>query len=174
MSADEPTGAQGAATPARSWTRRRAIWLGVAAGLFGLLLGVTLEPAAAAGRWLHRHHWGGHGDHGRHAVQWLLDEVEADDEQRAQVEAVYEELRGRLQDLREARHAQHAALTEALTADTVDPEALEAIRADTLRLAERASVDLTEAVVEVARVLTPDQRAALAAFHERHRGRHHR
>ncbi len=174
MSADDPTREATAPRPPR-WTRRRALWTGAAAGVLGLLGGVAVGgvESASAARWMVRHAWGHHGghgghEHGRRAVGWVLDEIEASDDQRVQVEAIFDELHARLAGMREAHHAYHETLVEALTGETVDTVALEEIRAASLDLAEQASVELTEAVAEIARVLTSEQRAAIAAFHARH------
>jgi Spy/CpxP family protein refolding chaperone len=152
--------------------------MGAGAGVLGLLGGIAVggaEPAGAA-RWMARHGWGHHGphgghggqEHGRRAVAWMLDEIEASDEQRVQVEAIFEELHTSLGGMHEAHHAYRETFVEALTGESVDATALEEIRAASLELAEQASLQLTEAIAEVARVLTPEQRAALADLHARH------
>ena len=173
MSADDPT-----RDGYPRWTRRRALWLGIVAGGLGLIGGVAIGSVetASAARWMARHAWGhagGHGwhgrhDHGRRAVEWVLDEIEASDEQRIEVEAILDELHAELGGFHDAHHGYRETLVEALTGETVDAAALEEIRAEALALAEQASVELTAAVAAVARVLTPDQRAAIAAFHARH------
>src|SRR6266478_5825887 len=54
-----------------------------------------------------------------------------------------------------------AQLDELLSHDPVDRAALEALRADQLKLAEQASRRFTQALADVADVLTPEQRKAL-------------
>ena len=60
---------------------------------------------------------------------------------------------------------------ELLSQPSVDRGALEALRAEKLRLAEQASRRLTAALADVADVLTPEQRRALAEHAQRWHGR---
>jgi len=60
---------------------------------------------------------------------------------------------------------------EVLSQPSVDRSALEALRAEKLRLADQASRRLTAALADVADVLTPEQRRALAERAQRWRGR---
>ena len=66
------------------------------------------------------------------------------------------------------------ALIEALTRETVDREALEALRQNKLATADRASQRLLTALADAADVLTPVQRQELAAELESHWRHHHR
>ena len=59
-------------------------------------------------------------------------------------------------------HDARRQAVELLSHDTVDRAALEALRADQLKLAEQASRRFTQALADVADVLTPEQRKALA------------
>jgi Spy/CpxP family protein refolding chaperone len=69
--------------------------------------------------------------------------------------------------MREAR-AQAVAL---LSEPTVDRGALEALRAGQLQAAEQASRRLTQALADVADVLTPEQRKQIAEHVARRHGR---
>jgi len=60
---------------------------------------------------------------------------------------------------------------QVLSQPSVDRSALEALRAEKLRLADQASRRLTAALADVADVLTAEQRRALAERAERWRGR---
>jgi len=62
-------------------------------------------------------------------------------------------------------------LHELILADQVDRAAVEALRAEKLALADEVSKKLTEVMIEVAEVLTPDQRAMLDEKIEAFRGR---
>jgi periplasmic protein CpxP/Spy len=94
-------------------------------------------------------------------VERALKQVDATDEQRQQVEAIT----GRLLDQRAAMHAEHERLHQEiaalLTAEKVDRKQLEALRARQLEKIEAASRQLTQAVADIADVLTPEQRAKL-------------
>jgi Spy/CpxP family protein refolding chaperone len=61
-----------------------------------------------------------------------------------------------------------------LTADTIDRGAIEALRAEHLQLAERASRRFAQVLADMAEVLTPEQRKDLAGRMERHRSGWHR
>jgi Spy/CpxP family protein refolding chaperone len=69
--------------------------------------------------------------------------------------------------MREARQQAVALLAE----PTVDRAALEVLRAGQLQLAEGASRRLTQALADVADVLTPEQRRQLAERAARWHGR---
>ena len=62
---------------------------------------------------------------------------------------------------RPERQALMRQLQEALAAERVDPERIEALRQQALELANRASVRATRAVLEAAQALDPTQRAKL-------------
>lgn len=146
-------------------TRRSRIF--VALGALGLLAAV---PAAFASAGL-----GGHGCHrdgppdaeevrahmGR-AAGWVLDEVDASDDQVAAIDAILDEAAPGLIALHEEGHQLHLDLRDELSAATVDPAAVEDIRQDGLALADRASAQVLGWVVSAANVLDAEQRATLA------------
>jgi Spy/CpxP family protein refolding chaperone len=68
------------------------------------------------------------------------------------------------------RNARRQAVT-LLSQPAIDRAALEALRADQLQLAEQASRRLTQALADVADVLTPAQRKQLAERAGRWHGR---
>jgi Spy/CpxP family protein refolding chaperone len=93
----------------------------------------------------------------------MLDKVGATPGQRAQIKAIWEGLRPQLKTM----HEQHAALrqqvTQAMTATTIDPAAVEKLRQQSVQLMDKASTVITRGFVETARVLTPEQRKQIAA-----------
>jgi Spy/CpxP family protein refolding chaperone len=66
--------------------------------------------------------------------------------------------------LREQHQAQHQALLEALQQPTVDRQTLEELRLAKLQLVETASSQFVEAIMNIAAVLTPEQRAELVGL----------
>lgn len=62
-------------------------------------------------------------------------------------------------------------LHELILAESVDPTAVEALRAEKLALADEVSKKLTGVMIDVAQVLTPEQRAVLDARIEEFRGK---
>jgi periplasmic protein CpxP/Spy len=93
-----------------------------------------------------------------------LSRINAAEEQRQQVKTI---VQGALHDLlpvRQQHLAQRQAWLEVLKQPRIDRQALEELRQAKLHLAETASSRLVEALADVAAVLTPEQRAELAAF----------
>ncbi|MCP5153242.1 MAG: periplasmic heavy metal sensor [Ectothiorhodospiraceae bacterium] len=117
-----------------------------------------------------RHGERGHGgaDFMRKRIERMLDAVEATPDQRAAVDAALDELQTTLGPMRERGMEQREKLMTALAAPQVDREAIEALRREHLALSEGRSRAITDAIVEVAEALTPEQRAqALERMRER-------
>ena len=99
----------------------------------------------------------------------ILDRIGATDAQKAQIKSIWEGLRPQLKTL----HQQHAALrqqiTQAMTAATIDPGAIEKLRQQSVSVMDKASSVMTQGFVETARVLTPEQRKQAAAEIEKAR-----
>jgi Spy/CpxP family protein refolding chaperone len=170
-----------AAAPARGgWRRLRWTAAGAVGGLLaGLVVGGASVWAVGrdGGPFGHRHFL--HGRHGgpidpararQHVemgVGWVLGTVDATPEQEQRVKSIATGALSDLLPLRDRHHNNREAFRAALTGATVDREALEAARRDELKLAEEASARLVSAIADAAEVLTPEQRAELAAMHER-------
>ena len=150
----------------------------------------TLVTAVAGGLGLtalaHGHGWGGWhrggfmgspidparlDAHLERMLKHLYVEVDATEAQKLQlgpiVKAAARDLLPMRDRMREAR-AQAVAL---LSQPTVDRGALEALRAGQLQAAEQASRRLTQALADVADVLTPEQRRQIAEHVARRHGR---
>lgn len=102
---------------------------------------------------------------------FLLGKLDATDEQEARIDTILDRVVPELFALKD----DHAALREearaALTGDTVDAAEIEGIRKEALGLADDASRIVVNGVVEIAQVLTPEQRAEAGALAERFHGR---
>lgn len=98
---------------------------------------------------------------------FILDKIDATPEQEAKVDAVLDRLAPELFALKDDKEALHQDLRAALTADNVDAAEVESIRKEGLALADEASRLVLGGVVEIAQVLTPDQRGELAEAAER-------
>jgi protein CpxP len=166
-------------TPQPGTTKRRRFMTGLVAG--GVLGGLM---ATAIGAWSSNHGgpggWQGGGrwcrgaaspeaqrERAEFATDWVLNKVNATDEQRARIKAI---VATTLQDLTPARdeHRQHReAFLVALTQPSVDRASLEDLRRAELQLAESASQRIVTALAEVADVLTPEQRAELVKMAQR-------
>jgi protein CpxP len=104
-------------------------------------------------------------------LRHLYVEIDATEEQKQRLAPIVKEAARDLAPLREKFHATRAQAIELLTQDRIDAAAVEALRAEKLRLADDASRRLTRALTEAAEVLTPAQRKELALRFERHRHR---
>jgi Spy/CpxP family protein refolding chaperone len=156
-------------------TRRR--WIGLSligvAGAGGLAA-LLAAPALGGGPFGHGHGhgFGRWGHHGRHALdedrirahaEWLLRGVDGvTDAQLDQIVSIASSTARELHTARD-RHGDHAAIVTALSAETVDRAALETLRVEHIAALDAGSRKLTEALARIAEVLTPAQRAQLAA-----------
>ena len=100
---------------------------------------------------------------------WVLGRVDATPDQETRINAIVSELVGDLYPLRGEHREQRRALITELARPEVDPQALDAIRSNTITLADSASKSLVNAVVEVTQVLSVEQREELAAMIARRR-----
>lgn len=107
-------------------------------------------------------------------LKHLYVEIDATDEQKQKLEPIVKQAVKDLLPLREKARATREQALALLTADAIDRGAIEALRAEKLQLAEQASKRFTQALADVAEVLTPAQRKALAARIEEHRRGWHR
>jgi Spy/CpxP family protein refolding chaperone len=132
---------------------------------FVLALAVGVAGSIGLAAWAQPHGpgmMGGPGFMMGHGVERALGAVGASDAQRAQVKQI---MQAAMADLR----AQHAATRELrqqtmqlFTQPTVDANAAEALRQKMLAQHDAASKRMLQAMLDVSRVLTPEQRAQLA------------
>lgn len=162
-----------AGMPKNRWRR---VLLGTMLG--GIGLGVFARMAAG---------WHGGGPHGRwhgadpaemrehmqERLERLLDEVDATDEQEARIRAIAAQAFDDIEPYRTQRETVRKRAQEILTQATVDRSALEALRAEQVQNFEAVSRRFTQALADVADVLTAEQRTELAKHlskRRRHRG----
>ena len=151
--------------------RPRWILMGIAGALALVIGGMTWSAVAHSGK-----SWD--ADKIERFVEWKIDdmlaEVDATDDQRDRVRAIATAALADMGEFRDFKREGREALVEALTQETVDREALEALRQSKLETADRASQRLLTALADAAEVLTPAQRAELAEewasrdWHRRH------
>jgi Spy/CpxP family protein refolding chaperone len=148
---------------------------GASAALVALAVAITPAPVVAG---VFGRHGGGHGFFARHhrfdpdrlahGVEWALRDVDASEEQVAQVTAILEQAFADLRGVHEGAHERMGALSLALTGESVDRAALEQLRDEHVGMADVASTRLVAALADAADVLSPDQRRALVEHHQRH------
>jgi Spy/CpxP family protein refolding chaperone len=101
-------------------------------------------------------------------------ELDATAEQQEKLRAIAKSAVKDLLPMREKAQTAHARATELLTQPKVDRPAIEAFRAEQLALADAASKRFTQAVVDVAEVLSPEQRQKAHEWLQWRRGLWHR
>ncbi len=169
-----------AGSSATTSKRRRpaTLWIGLA------LVGMTTAAMAVVGGrhggrcnggpW--SHHGGGHNiesledarEHGARAAQRLLDEVDADDEQRRKVMDIVESSVEEVHGLADEHRTHREAFLEAFAGQQVDRAEVERIRVAEIELADAASRQLTSAITDIAEVLSPAQREILLEMISEH------
>ena len=111
---------------------------------------------------------GGHGGPGMgmmfggRGLERMLDSVNATADQRSQIKAIAEKAAADLKAQREANKGTRDQFMTLFTQPTVDANAAEALRAQRMQQADQASRRMMQAMLEVSRVLTPEQRKQLA------------
>jgi Spy/CpxP family protein refolding chaperone len=147
---------------------------GVAAGI-----GVTAFAHGSGGGW----HRGGFAagrldpaqvdQHLERMLRHLYVEIDATDEQKDRLAPIVKQAAKDLLPLREKASDARRKAAELLTQDSIDRAAIETLRAEQLQLAEQASRRFTQALADIADVLTPAQRRQIAQRFEHHRGWRH-
>ena len=109
-------------------------------------------------------------------MERVLDSVNASAEQRAQIKQIVQAAQADLRAQREAGRSLREQSMALFAQPTVDARAAETLRQQMLAQHDQASKRALQAMLEVSRVLTAEQRKALAdrmaqrkAMHERHR-----
>lgn len=104
-----------------------------------------------------------------HAVDRLLEGLNASEAQRSRIKQIATAATADLKAQRDAAHALHERALQVVTAPSIDAEAAEALRQQMSALHDQASRRTLEAMLDIANLLTPEQRAVLG---ERIRQRH--
>ena len=103
----------------------------------------------------------GMGASPRH-MERMLDSVSATDAQRTQIKQIVEAARADMKAQHEAGRALHDKTRALLAAPTIDTNALEQVRQQMLTHHEQVSRKALQVQIDVAQVLTPEQRAKLS------------
>jgi len=147
---------------------RRAVIATVAAGLAAVIGVKALAHAGGHWGWQRAGFMGQPLDpaqvdqHLDRMLKHLYVEIDATDAQKQQIAPIVKSAARDLLPVRAKIHDARRQAVDLLSKDSIDRAALEALRADQLRLIEQASTRLTQALGDVADVLTPEQRKQLA------------
>jgi Spy/CpxP family protein refolding chaperone len=101
----------------------------------------------------------------------IFDEVDASDEQRTAILATLDAAIPQMAAIAAEGHALKQKMRDALVADPIDEAAIEELRGQIVALADRGSEVMSQALIAVAKNLTPAQRLAVAEHMEEMRGR---
>ncbi|CAM3889862.1 Spy/CpxP family protein refolding chaperone [Roseateles saccharophilus] len=108
--------------------------------------------------------FGGHMEH-------VLDLVNATDAQRSQIEAIFKAAHQDLAGQRDSGRQLHEQMAALFTAPNIDAAAIESVRAQMSAQHDAASKRMSQAGIDAARVLTPEQRAKIADVMKKHQAR---
>jgi Spy/CpxP family protein refolding chaperone len=149
--------------------RRRTWFKRIGIGLLGLTGIVSL--AAFRGGGMHGH---GPGGFFGARMEAILEDVDATDEQRAQVRAIVDRLREEGKALRSDRGAEHEQLVAKWEAGTLDRAQIVAHMDARAEQMKAFGHEVADAMVEVQGILTPEQRAEVAKKMRSHTERRER
>jgi Spy/CpxP family protein refolding chaperone len=146
-------------------------------------LGALFGALGSAVAWRAYAHGGyrGHGpidparleEHLERMLKHFYVEIDATEAQRARLEPIVKQAVKDLLPMRERVHDARKQGLAVLTAQSVDRNALENLRAGQIQAADAASQRLVQALADVADVLTAEQRKTLAERLQRRRGWRH-
>jgi len=103
----------------------------------------------------------GSPEHMGRMIDHMLDGLNASDAQRSQIKQIAASAAADLKTQGEAGRALRQRAMQAFTAPTVDAAAVEQVRQQMLQQHDQMSRRMTQAMLDVARVLTPEQRTRL-------------
>lgn len=118
-------------------------------------------PGMMGGRGMHDGMFGGSPEHMAQRMDHMLDGLNASDAQRAQIKQIAQAAAADLSSQRETGRALRQKGMEIFTAPNVDPAAAESVRQQMLVQHDQASRRMLQAMLDVSRVLTPEQRAKI-------------
>jgi Spy/CpxP family protein refolding chaperone len=144
----------------------------LAALVIGLGIGFIAPPALGA--FFRGGHWQSDPErmrkHADIAVEVALREVDATPEQIARVKEITASLIAELEAAHDSHQAHKDAIVAALRQPEIPREELQALRAQEVALFDDLSVKVTDALVDAAAALTPEQRAQLIDLAEEMHG----
>ena len=183
-----PAGTEPAKAPRRG---RRYLLIATVVGAIGLTGAVATHAFSDSGGrghgwhegWGGPGHWRGHGmgrfggpidparatERADRMVRHLAVEIDATAEQQEKLRGIVKSALGDLLPMHEKVHAARQKARELLTQPTFDRAAIEAFRAEHIKLADETSKRLTKALGDAAEVLTPEQRQKIGEHMERRR-----
>lgn len=102
-------------------------------------------------------------------TQWVMDDLKGTPEQRQKAAEIAKAAVKDLAPVRAEIQTNHHQAIELLSQPTIDRAAIETVRSRQMELVTTASRRLSQALADLAEVLTPEQRAGLAKHIQNHR-----
>ncbi|RST84354.1 periplasmic heavy metal sensor [Aquibium carbonis] len=115
---------------------------------------------------VHEAGWGGGKHGGMRGIGHVMSELDVTPEQEKKLFSIFDGVRGEMRDTMIDFRSTRGEVLDILGAATVDPAAVEKLRAERVAALDAASKTMTAALVEAAEVLTPEQRGKLAKLIE--------
>lgn len=160
--------------PTQPKSRRRRFILGALLATLGL--GVAARMAVGSppcdgghGRWRHPDP-AAMKQHMQERLQHVLEKVNASQDQQTRILAIMDQTFTDLEPYRAQRETAHQQARDLLSQANIDPAAVEALRAAQVQSFDAVSKRITQALLDAAAVLTPEQRTALAENLAKHHG----
>jgi protein CpxP len=163
---------------AKRW-RRRGLWALLAvAALVGAGLCAARSYAQPGFGWGPGGFGGGspeqHKAFMERRLDRMLDQVNATDSQRTAIKAIFARMFEEMRPIHQQHQTLHHGIAAALSADAIDPAAIENLRKQIAPLVDRASQVFTKAILDAGQVLSREQRQALMKHIHEYHGRMHR
>lgn len=152
--------------------KRRSCWRGLVA-LVLVVFGTVAVANYAIGGSMGGCKSGDRGDKGGKMITRMLDDVDASDAQKEKVKAIFESHQTTLKSLRESGRSLHQEMRALMSAETIDRAAIEKLRQQKVAEMDQVSKEMTSMMTEIAEVLKPEQRQAVAEKMEKHFERGH-
>lgn len=147
---------------AGNWVRRGLVAGLVVAAVAGVGVRLAQSSGWGPGGWGH-HGWGPGGPgFGEGRIERMLDGVDATADQQKKIWAIVDGTRGEMRPIMHDFRDTRGQLAELLSAPTIDRAAVEKLRGERIAALDQASRKVSDALVNAAETLTPEQRAKLA------------
>jgi Spy/CpxP family protein refolding chaperone len=164
---------QPAPVASNPWTKR--IIAGALAVAAVGAVGIGLATANGGPGWHGGPRMGFSGHHGmgfaEHRLERMLEGIDATDEQETKIKAIIEATEDKVFPMADEFRDTREEVAKLLGASTIDRAAAETLRAQRIAKVDEASKALTTALLDIAEVLTPEQRAELLEHLKERRGR---
>jgi len=166
-------------TAPRRWNRAWVVGALAVAAVGGLGVAAAMSNDFGPRHMLERAGWGGpgghHGPHGPRGFggpgfDHMMDRIDATPEQKEQLRTIMRNTRNEIEPLIDKMRDSRGAVVDILGAETIDRAAAEKLRSERLADIDAASQKVTNALLDAAAVLTPEQRKELREKFEERRG----